>query len=56
MKQRIPSGSRRLRKALLSLGFLTAVSCGFGLVAAQSAPLTHFDGRWSVLVIADQGS
>ena len=46
-----------MRRALGTLARLSQVAAllGLGLVPAQSAPLSQFDGRWSVLVVTDQG-
>lgn len=50
--------ARLVRSALGTLARLSGIAAllGLGLVPAQSAPLSGFDGRWSVLVITDRGN
>ena len=48
---------RLMRRTLGTLARLSQVAAllGLGLVPAQSAPSSQFDGRWSVLVVTDRG-
>jgi CheY-like chemotaxis protein len=49
--------ARLMRGGLGTLARLSQVAALLGLAAApaQSAPLSQFDGRWSVLVVTDRG-